>query len=272
MNISEIQVPTLEQLQELFPLGVIDLDMEARREVNSIFAFRNILVRMTDPGCIDYVKTLLSDVMEDLAKEERAKQGIAEDDMSEASRHVSLNAIKVYGGQFKAIAAAMREKDSVAPGRHMAAVDNQMVMEKEAGEISRDRAFPASGRLGAMLAQVLSVSPVPLPMIQCVVHAAIHGMFREIVHGHLYRLHPGLRFPFHRLVVINVDVPDEATVLQATITGYQIPLLRSMQPQTLPDKLDSSMFEKGPRLGKILQDPGAPPKRNPPNQKDGDQI
>ena len=265
MNVHEIKIPTLQQLQELFPLGVLDLDLEARREVNAIFAFRNIFVRMTDPDALSHTADLLETIMEGLAQKERTRLGFAPDDMSEESRHVSLNATQVYSAQFLAIAQEMQTGASATPGLRLAGVDNQCVIEKEAGEIMRERGFPASGRVGSVMAQILGASPMPLPLVQCMMHAGLHGMFRDIVHGHLYRQHPGIRFPFHRLVVINVDVPEEATVLQATITGYQIPLLRSMQPKTLPDVLDSSMFEKKePGFGRIMQDPGHQPKPEDP--------
>jgi hypothetical protein len=70
---------------------------------------------------------------------------------------------------------------------------------------------------------------VPFSQIQCSVHGIIHWMFRNIVGRYLYRMHPELRFPVHRLIEYNVDVPDSSGTPQAIITGYDTKLLLAMQ-------------------------------------------
>lgn len=276
MNINEIKVPTLQQLLELFPLGNIELDLAAQREVQAIFSFRNLLVRVLDPDRLDPIRGVIDEVMDQCATEERTRRGIDPDDMSEENRHVQLSAMQVHGKTFSNVAGMMRAQDAISAGEALAALDILGVLEKEAGETSHQRATQGVGALGQLLASMRAPS-LPLAVIQCVVHSTLHCLFRDIVNRVLYRRYPGIRFPVHRLVVVSVDVPDESTVLQAVITGYQIPLLMSLQPKEFPEVLDSSMFEKRESpFGKIMGGPGYKkpelPKRNPPGQKDGGQI
>ena len=60
-------------------------------------------------------------------------------------------------------------------------------------------------------------------------HGIVHWLFWNIVGAYLYRQHPELRFPVHRVVEFNVDVPDGTNKAVGIVTGYNTKLLMDLQ-------------------------------------------
>jgi hypothetical protein len=249
VNIAEIKIPTLQQLQTLFPLGPLELDQEAMLEVRSAYAFRNLFTRLVEPEATEGVSEVIDEVHTQLYREEEYKTTQQSSNLKAEGpqRQVSISAVRFYGRCIETIAGAMRSESSPLPGLRLAIYDVLNVLEHEAGETIHARAAQYTHAFGAILSQMPQPA-IPVPMIQCTVYAVLKAVLRDIVMRFLYRKYPEIRFPWSRLIVIDVDVPDDSSVLVATITGYQVPLLSSLQPQQLPDIVDSSMFEKkGPQ-------------------------
>lgn len=229
-------IPTLAQLQQLCPLGTIELDAVAQKEVRAIFGFRDLFTALVDPQRTEGLQETFYEIRDRCVAETTGP-------VVKAEGPPAISAIQFHKAAVEVFAARMRTFDRQLDATMLSAYDIMDVMEKQAGETTLQRAANYSHRFGEVLGSMRSPS-FPVPVIQCVFYAVVHAMFRDIVISCLYRRNPEIRFPLHRLVVINIDVPDDATVLQATVTGYQVPLILALQPKVLPDVIDSSMFEK----------------------------
>jgi len=232
-------IPTLAQLQKLCPLGTIELDGIAQKEVRAVFAFRDLFTALVDPKRTEGLSEAFHGIHARLVEE--LYQGVDPDVIPQGSPAIS--AIKFHAATVEHFTARMLSFDNQVDARGLANYDTLDVLEKQAGEATHQRARAYSHRFGEVLAAMRNPA-IPVPMIQCIIYAVVHALFRDIVLACLYRRNPEIRFPLHRLLVLNIDVPDEATALQAVVGGYQVPLIMALQPKEFPDVVDSSMFEK----------------------------
>lgn len=206
-----MKAPSLRQIQQLYPLGNIEFDKEARAELNVVVQFRHLMVQPLS----EFQKQETTDELNQMIEEDNAEREIASITQDDHDRRV-----------MKMVSAIMAREDSQQPGLDVMLADNNFQAQEMVTKTISERA----GGLMQIGMVIGGGSPqVPFSQIQCSVHGIIHWLFRCIIGRYLYRMHPELRFPVHRLIEYNVDVPDSSGTPQAIITGYNTKLILSLQ-------------------------------------------
>lgn len=225
-------IPNLREIQRRFPLGNLELDDQARRQMNVVVAFRNLF---TEPLHQFSHQTTTDELNERIEADNR------ENDIEEMTQ--LEHDLRVF--QF--VSDIMVDEDSNTPGLDVLIADSNFQAQRTVTESSARRLGHLGGAISTMLIEMVEGHKpmVPFGMIQCSVHGAIHYLFHYIVGAAVYRRYPDIRFPVHRLLEYNVDVPDGSTVPQVIITGYNTTLLMRLSDRggdIVPDTIPEDFF------------------------------
>jgi hypothetical protein len=203
-------IPSISDLQRLFPVGPIELDAQARRELASISA-------------VCYMFTALK------------KHGTDETTYQEVDRRVvqrfldtdNVKKCDIHAAQIEELAKMMDAADSVMPGIDHASVQDQQFMLKIFVDYSKE-----DPRFGAMLLAAAVADeggPVAMHAITAGTLATLQGLMRNVVIQFLYRQHPGVRFPIQHLLQLVLDPGDDGQPVSATINGYSLDILQNIK-------------------------------------------
>lgn len=210
-----MKAPSLRQIQQLFPLGNIEFDDKAIKELNTVVGFRNLLVSYISA----FQEQASTDTLNEMIEEDN--EGREQD----ADGRIAMTQDEHNKRVFRMVCKVMADIDDIQPGIDVMIADNNFKAQSQASETIQER----MGGLAA-IGMIVGGGPpqVPFSQLQCAVHAIVHWLFSNIVGSYLYRMHPELRFPVHRVIEFNVDVPDGSPRVQAIITGYNTKLLLAL--------------------------------------------
>lgn len=205
-------IPSISDLQRLFPVGPIELDAQARRELASISAVRYMFAALK-------------------------KHSIDETTYQEVNSRISLRFLgtdidnvkkcDIHAAQIEELAKMMDAADSVMPGIDHASVQDQQFMLKIFVDYSKEEP-----RFGAMLLAAAVADeggPVAMHAITAGTLAILQGLMRNVVIQFLYRQHPGVRFPIQHLLQLVLDPGDDGQPVSATINGYSLDILQNIK-------------------------------------------
>ena len=193
-------------------MGVIEFDEQARKELNVVVNFRNLFLLPTER----FVEQETTDRLNDMIAQHTVDNNIESITQEDHDLRV-----------FNMVAEIMRDEDSQDPGTDVMLADITAQNEVDVAKLIGER-IQGSGLLG-VIGMGAGINRFPFSHSRCALHGIVHWLFRYAVSKYLYRMHPEIRFPVHRLVEFNVDVPDGSTVPQAAITGYHTKLILRLQ-------------------------------------------
>ena len=207
-------IPSISDLQRLFPVGPIELDAQARRELASISAVRYMFAALKKHS-ID--ETTYQEV------DRRVLQRFLDTD--------NVKKCDIHAAQIEELAKLMDAAESVMPGIDHASVQDQQFMLKIFVDYSKE-----DPRFGAMLLAAAVADeggPVAIPVATHAINAGtlatLQGLMRNVVIQFLYRRHPGVRFPIQHLLQFVLDPGDDGQPASATINGYSLDILQGIK-------------------------------------------
>lgn len=204
-------IPSLSDLQRLFPIGPIELDAQARRELTSLVTARSLFVAIRQREADETVYSFVNERVSQRFSE-RPPSGIH-------SSHVA---------QVEELAGVMDIADSSSPGEDFAATQDLISMMRML--LAHIDAEPeAKGVFDAMKETTLSVL---FRLLAAATITTIHGLMRNVVIASMYRRHPEVRFPIQHLVHLVVDTTPTNGTISATINGYAIDILHDIKSDT----------------------------------------
>lgn len=206
-------IPSLSDLQRLFPIGPIELDAQARRELSALAVLRNTFITikeraMKETTCPEVIK--------------RFGRRFSDIDEVEASM--------IAAAQLEEIIDIMETANSSEPGLDVAAVQDHALMVQE----FREKLAGDSRTDYSLLTQALAGGSPDSAMclIAAGLLAAITGMMRYSVTQCMYRKHPEVRFPIQGLVHVVIDPSTTGQSVHVTINGYAVDILRDLKSDT----------------------------------------
>jgi hypothetical protein len=202
-------IPTISDLQRMFPLGLVELDAQARRELTALAVLRNMFVSLRE-------REEKESTCQEINK--RADSRLAGKEDTEESDRIAITVEEA--------AKIMDSADSVEPGLDLASAQDMFLMAEEFSGSLND-----GSNLGlAVLAHVAASNrSVALHLVSAGVLGAIAGLMRNTVVQCMYRRHPGVRFPIQCLVNMVIDPGDTGRSVNATINGYAVDVLHDIR-------------------------------------------
>jgi hypothetical protein len=229
-----MKIPSLHELQRRFPLGNLELDDIARRQLNAVVNFRNLFAEPIEL----FSKQSTTDELNERIDVYYRERGQRENTQEAHNRII-----------FGMIADMMEEEDTTLPAQDVLIADCNFEAERMASTTAEQRLGPAMSALRAIAGQLGgSGNIVSFGVMQCSVRAAFHYIFRYVIGSMLYRRSPDIRVPIHRLIEYNVDVPDGSTTPQVIITGYDTKLILSLgqnRVDEVPDTIPEDFLRDG---------------------------
>ncbi len=202
-------IPSLSDLQRLFPIGPIEFDDQTRRELASIVTIRNMIFALRER---ESNETTYLEVQRRVDARLTDKEGA-----DESAKHAA---------QITELADLMERKDSSSPGLDYASVQDQNFMLR----LFNDHLKNDNNAQSAVVLRALAAtdSRTALHTVYAGFMSALKGLMHHTVIQQLYRQHSGVRFPIQHFVYIVIDPGPGGRPINATINGYSVDVLRDI--------------------------------------------